>query len=36
MNEELLMYLLGADNPAADYVSDEAIPFCEGLKAVNR
>lgn len=36
MTEELLMYLLGADNPAADYVSDEAIPFCEGLKAVNK
>lgn len=36
MTEELLMYLLDADNLAADYVSDETIPYCEGLKAVNR
>ncbi len=35
MTEELLMYLLDADNLAADWVSDEAIPYCDGLKAVN-
>jgi hypothetical protein len=35
MGEKLLVYLQNNDDPASNFLADETIPYCKGIKAMN-